>query len=133
MYLIKNANFKWKNFRGLSFGKFTCQKPTGASVVDYMITSEELLKDIIYFHVHPFLPIFSDCHSKISVCIKANAKHAKSAQNVNEKMPDSFKWNKYSSQRFRKALEDIDMQNKIKSLIERKFQYDEPGVENACS
>ena len=98
-----------------------------------MIASEELLKDIIYFHVHPFLPIFSDCHSKISVCIKANAKHVKSAQNVNEKMPDSFKWNKYSSQRFRKALEDIDMQNKIKSFIERKFEYDEPGVENACS
>ena len=26
------------------FGKFTCQKPTGASVVDYFIASEELLK-----------------------------------------------------------------------------------------
>ena len=83
---------------GDSFGKFTCQKPTGASVVDYMIASEELLKDIIYFHVHPFLPIFSDCHSKISVCIKANAKQVKSAQKVNERMPDTFKWNKYSSQ-----------------------------------
>ena len=117
---------------GDSFGKFTCQKPTGASVVDYMIASEELLKDIIYFHVHPFLPIFSDSHSKIPVCIKANAKHVKSAQKVNERMPDSFECNKYSSQRFRKALEDIDLQNII-SFIERKFQYDESGVENACS
>ena len=26
-----------------------------------MHASEELLKDVIYFHVHPFQPIFSDC------------------------------------------------------------------------
>ena len=39
---------------GDSFGKFTCQKSTGASVVDYMLAPEELLKDVIYFHVHPF-------------------------------------------------------------------------------
>ena len=51
------------------FGKFTCQKPTGASVVD---ASDELLKDIIYFHVHPFLPMFSDCHSKVSISFKAS-------------------------------------------------------------
>ena len=43
---------------GDSFGKFTCQKSTSASVVDYMLASEELLKDVIYFHVQPFQPIF---------------------------------------------------------------------------
>ena len=80
---------------GDSFGKFTCQKPTGASVVDYMFASEELLKDIIYFHVHPFQPVFSDCHSKISVCIKATVKHNNCVRNENDRMPDSFKWNKY--------------------------------------
>ena len=85
---------------GDSFGKLTCQKPTGASVVDYMIASEELLKDIIYFHMHPFPPLFSDCHSKISVCIKATVKHNNCVRNENNRMPDSFKWNKYSSQRF---------------------------------
>ena len=30
------------------FGKFTCQKPTGASVADYMLASEELLKNVIF-------------------------------------------------------------------------------------
>ena len=100
---------------GDSYGKFTCQKPAGASVVDYMIASEELLKDI-YFHVNPFQPIFSDCHSKISVCIKASVKHVQSVQNKNKRMPDSFKWNKYSSQRFRKALEDGEIHNKLNYL-----------------
>ena len=117
---------------GDSFGKFTCQKPTGASVVDYMIASEELLKDIIYFHVHPFQPIFSDCHSKISVCIKASVKQSQCLQNKNERMPDSFKWNKYSSQRFRKALEDKEIHNKINLFMERNFNCDEIDVENAC-
>ena len=115
---------------GDSFGKFTCQKPTGTSVVDYMIASEELLKDIIYFHVHPFQPVFSDCHSKISVCIKASVKQSQCLQNKNERMPDSFKWNKYSSQRFKKALEDKEIHNKIKLFIERNFN--EIDVENAC-
>ena len=117
---------------GDSFGKFTCQKPTGASVVDYMIASEELLKNIIYFHVHPFQPIFSDCHSKISVCIKASVKHNKCVQNESKRMPDSYKWNKYSSQRFRQSLEGTEMQNKIKLFMVRQFDYDETDVENAC-
>ena len=44
-----------------------------------------LLKDIIYFHVHPFQPIFSDCHSKITVCIKASVKHRQCLQNKNQR------------------------------------------------
>ena len=52
---------------GNLYGKFTCQTPTGAIVVDCVIASEELLKDVIYFHVHSFIPMFSDCHSKVSV------------------------------------------------------------------
>ena len=117
---------------GDSYGKFTCQKPAGASVVDYMIASEELLKDI-YFHVNPFQPIFSDCHSKISVCIKASVKHVQSVQIKNKRMPDSFKWNKYSSQRFRKALEDGEIHNKLNLFMERSFNYDETDIENACN
>ena len=117
---------------GDSFGKFTCQKSTGTSVVDYMIASEELMKDIIYFHVHQFQPLLSDCHSKISACIKASVKHRPCSLNENEQMPDSFKWNKYSSERFRKALDDREIHNKINQLMETKFCCDEVDIENAC-
>ena len=68
-----------------------------------MIASEELLKDIIYFHVYLFQPVFSDCHSKISVCIKASVKLSQCLQNKTERMPDSFKWNKY----FHRGLEKL--------------------------
>ena len=110
---VKNQRILNGRIIGDSFGKFTCQKPTGASLVDYMIAAEDSLKDIIYFHVHPFQPVFSDCHSKISVCIKAIVKHSNCVWNENDHMPDNFKLNKYSSQRFRQALEDKEIQNKI--------------------
>ena len=101
------------------FGKFTCQKPTGTGVVDYMIPSEELMKDIIYFHVHQFQSLLSDCHSKKSACIKASIKHRTCSMKENEQMPDSFKRNKYSSERFTKALADGEIHNKINHYMER--------------
>ena len=48
------------------FGKFTCHKPTGSSLVDYVIVSEELLDNVLYFKVSDFIPNFSDCHCKLS-------------------------------------------------------------------
>ena len=55
-------------------GKCTYQKTNGFSTVYYVLTSEELLKDIIYFHVHEFKPLFSDCQSKVSFSVKASFK-----------------------------------------------------------
>ena len=46
---------------------------------------------------------------------------------------DSFKWNKNSSQRFRKALEDGEIHKKLNLSMERSFNYDETDVENACN
>ena len=60
------------------------------------------------------------------------SKHNNCVWNENYCMPDSFKWNKYSSQRFRQALEVKEIQNKIKLFMEREFDYDETDVENAC-
>ena len=83
--------------------------------------------------MHSFQPLFSDCHSKISVCIKASLKHNHGLRNETEKMPDSFKWNKYSSKRFIQSLKDKEINDKINLFIERKFDYSETDVENACS
>ena len=40
-------------------------------------------------------------------------------------MPDSFKWNKNSSERFIKALEAKEISNKINLFMERKFNCNE--------
>ena len=114
------------------YGKFTCQTPTGASVVDYVIASEELLKDVIYFHVDSFIPMFLDCHSKVSVSLKASFKRD-ILHNRNKKMPDCFKWNKFSSEKFKNALHDKEISQKIKSFMDNKFDTQETDINDACS
>ncbi|CAG2193283.1 unnamed protein product [Mytilus edulis] len=44
------------------FGKYTCYTPNGSSVVDYVMVSESILDQILYFYVHNFMPTISDCH-----------------------------------------------------------------------
>ena len=113
-------------------GKCTCQKPNSSSVVDYVISSEELLKDVIYFHVHEFKPLFSDCHCKISFSIKASFQQNTYLRN-NEKMPKQFKWNKYSAEKFKRALNNQDIVFKIKSFLSTEFDLNDNGIDSACS
>ena len=46
-------------------GSYTCHQPLGSSVVDYMIVSEDMIPNIIYFQIHNYLPDLSD-HCQIS-------------------------------------------------------------------
>ena len=56
--------------QGDRFGKFTCHKSNGASVVDYAILSNTLLRKVVYFSVLPLS--FLSCHCPISFAIKTN-------------------------------------------------------------
>ena len=56
--------------QGDRFGKFTCHKSNGASVVDYAILSNTLLRKVVYFSV--LLLSFLSCHCPISFAIKTN-------------------------------------------------------------
>ena len=42
---------------GNSYGKFTCIKPSGSSVVDYVIMSEKLLENTLYFKFQILSPL----------------------------------------------------------------------------
>ena len=46
--------------------KYTSFQYNGNSVVVYCIVSEDLIEDVIYFHVHDHLPHLSD-HAKLSL------------------------------------------------------------------
>ena len=56
---------------GDAFGKYTCHKTNGSSVNDYAIVSEDIVNNILYFQVHPFLGHLSD-HCSISLSMKCN-------------------------------------------------------------
>ena len=113
-------------------GKCTCQKPNDSNVVDYVISSEELLKDVIYFHVHQFKPLYSDCHSKISFSLKALFQ-PKTFLKTDEKMPSQFKWSKSSTEKFKRALRNQEIVSQISSFLSTQFDTDDDGIDSACS
>ena len=47
---------------GNAFFKYTCFTPQGCSVVDYVIVSEGILDQILYFCINDFVATISDCH-----------------------------------------------------------------------
>jgi hypothetical protein len=47
---------------GDMLGHYTCYTPNGASVVDYVMVSEGILDQVLYFKVTNFIPTLSDAH-----------------------------------------------------------------------
>ena len=105
--LCISANMRILNGRtfGDLYGKFTCHKPVGSSVVDYVIVSENLLPKILSFEVSDFIPNFSDCHCKLSFSILAT--FVNNTPKCNLKLADFTKgyiWTSKSTNNFRDAL-----------------------------
>ncbi|VDI41162.1 Hypothetical predicted protein [Mytilus galloprovincialis] len=87
------------------YGKFTCHKPTGSSVVDYVIVSEALLPKILSFKISDFIPNFSDCHCKLSFGILATySSHLSINKFKMNAFPGGYKWTKSSTSQFQDAL-----------------------------
>ena len=107
-------------------------KTNGFSTVDYVLTSEELLKDIIYFHVHEFKPLFSHCHSKVSFSVKASCKPRAFTKN-DEEMPSQFKWTQYSPEKLNRALNNPEIKSHINSFLSTQFDINDHGIDSACS
>ena len=48
-------------------------------------------------------------------------------------MPDCFKWNKFSSEKFKNALHDKEISQKIKYFMDNKFDAQETDINDAYS
>lgn len=66
MKILNGRNF------GDSFGKLTYFTPSGWSVVDYVIVSENFYDQILYFCVDNFDPTLSDCHCLLQMKFSTN-------------------------------------------------------------
>lgn len=89
---------------GDSLGYFTSHQYNGSSVVDYAICSSNLIHDIPYFKVHPFLGTLAD-HCMISFLLKAKTiSRPETKINLNT-LPRQFKWTEESPERFKAALQ----------------------------
>jgi hypothetical protein len=50
---------------GAMFGSYTCDTPNGSCTVDYVLVSESILDQILYFRISNFIPTLSDTHCKL--------------------------------------------------------------------
>lgn len=97
------------------FGKMTCYRPLGCSVVDYCIISEELYNDIILFKVLDSNGLISD-HCALSTIIKCKVLYNVKCSNIKlSNHEHKYIWkNKESLSDFQLALNS----NKITSMID---------------
>jgi hypothetical protein len=101
-------------------GNFTCFNTQGQSTVDYLITNERLLNQLLYLKVSDFLPLHSDCHYKISweILAKFNFNNSKNTCTDLRSAPSKFIWTNESHLKFQEALLSTEIQHKIDSFIE---------------
>ncbi|CAG2243365.1 unnamed protein product [Mytilus edulis] len=95
------------------FCKYTCYNHMGTSVVDYLLASDSLMQNILYFNVSTFNPTLSDCHCKLSWKILSHHFLDIIPQPNSKVMGSKFKWQENSPQAFQSALQDKDSKNLI--------------------
>ena len=99
-------------------GKMTCHQWNGSSVVDYMLTSNEICNNITSFKVGDFLPWISD-HCSITATITSTwvkALHKETLSNMKELKP-KYKWEDDSKKRFVEALSHSEIALRMEGLL----------------
>ena len=101
------------------FGRYTCHQPRGSSVVDYLLTPCQNLRNLLEFKVGEHYPLLSD-HSPIeaNISLGFNLKvHTEKLQM--ETLPDSFIWDDDSSINFTQRLVSEDCKLLVEGLMSK--------------
>ena len=103
-------------------GKFTCHTTNGSSTVDYVVVSDEILDQILYFQISPFIPTLSDTHCKLEWAISANYKATKNTSKTKlRQVPPRFIWDEKSEHKFLTALSTEDISSKLTNFVNTQF------------
>ncbi|VDI59536.1 Hypothetical predicted protein [Mytilus galloprovincialis] len=116
---------------GDTFGNFTCYTPNGASVVDYVAVSEEILENVLYFKVSRFIPTLSDCHCKLEW--ELSAKYCVPGENdipiQLKNMTPNYIWTDCSAIKFQETLSSDTLQNYILEFNNSTIQFTQTSVD----
>ena len=119
--------------QGDRFGKFTCHKSNGASVVDYAILSNTLLRKVVYFSVLPLS--FLSCHCPISFAIKTNKFFLDTNKSYKflESKASTFIWERVKKEHYSLLLNNIETIKEANSYIDDIFrnQFSSESINNA--
>ncbi|CAG2186361.1 unnamed protein product [Mytilus edulis] len=103
-------------------GQLTCHTPMGSSVVDYFLSSESLLSNILFFKVHDFKADLSD-HCQVSTMLKVNCIFNAVQKDVYS-IPNQYIWEENSAEKFQNALASPLVQEKIKTFNNTNYTGD---------
>ena len=115
------------------YGKFSCIKSVGSSVVDYVIMSEDLIEDTLFFHVADFLSTMSDCHCKLTFGLLASYSVFNKEQENTFLFPGKYVWSENSKHKLHETLCQQDIKHSINKFIDTKFDLSEDSVEKAAN
>ena len=102
------------------FGKYTCHQKRGSSVVDYLLTPCENLRNIMEFKVGEHCPLISDhCPIEAMVRLSTNLK-IDSGRIPTKTLPDSFIWGEDSSLSFTQQLTSEHQERKVSQLMTKE-------------
>ena len=118
---LKIVNGRFGNDLGV--GNYTCHKPTGESLVDYCLVSDELLCCLSNFYVDTFDRCMSDVHSPICVEIKI-AKDVNNTPRISdnnfEKIHFKSSWKPELKEQYKNSFPE----NEIIELCEKKLNVE---------
>jgi hypothetical protein len=101
--------------KGDLIGQFTCQTYNGASVVDYVIVSQDLLSSIVSFSVADITE-FSH-HSYLSFVIRIETPNVSQNDLKLTSHPTSFLWDENQKNYLRECINSQDVQNRLDSFF----------------
>ena len=102
------------------FGRFTCHQKRGSSVVDYLLTPCQNLRNIMDFKVGEHQPLLSD-HCPIAATLRLHTNLKVDSGNIPmETLPDSFIWDEDSSITFTEKLKSEEHKRTVTELMSKE-------------
>lgn len=114
-------------------GKFTSYQSMGVSTIDYGIIAENLWNQILSFEVLSLTPYSDHCPISISLKtyhqlkLKKNKSKKKTASEKNKF--SRFIWNNDSEEKFKLALNQVNIKDMISQFLKNPFESPEDEVE----
>jgi hypothetical protein len=134
--LCKASGMRIVNGRclGDSLGYFTCFSHTGApSMIDYMLASRPLFRDIEFFHVSDPGPVDHSIHCSLSLHLKTHP-YSVNLLDKDDTLHTNFKqykWSEGDGVRYQMSILNPSIQASLKLFSETQYNTDSDSINNA--
>ena len=120
--LCKSLDLRIANGRkiGDPFGNYTCLKWNGNSVVDYLLTSNDIFDHVPTFKVGDYYPLLSD-HCPLFYNLEVPQDSVDIKKETLKEIPKTFRWSETETAKFLANLQSEGNQQKLTSILDLDF------------